>query len=301
MKIAITGGTGFVGRHVAARLRADGHDAVCLGRSDGLAEAFAGCEAVVHCAGINREIGSQTYRAVHVEFTRRVVEEARRAGVRRISILSFLRARPDCGSGYHESKWAAEEIVRGSGLDWTVLKAGVIYGRGDHMLDHLSRAFHTFPVFALVGMRSRPVRPVAVDDVARILTAAAIGDRRLTHRTVAVLGPDELLLEDAVRRVAKVVGRRPLFVRIPVLAQRGIASVAETLLTVPLISRAQVRILAEGIVEPLPAADGLPVDLLPATHFDGASIRAGLPAPGGFGRADLRWCRARPAAAETPS
>jgi hypothetical protein len=59
---------------------------------------------------------------------------------------------------------------------------------------------------------------------------------------------------------------------------------------VPVISRAQVRILAEGIVEPLPAADGLPVDLLPTTRLDEASIRAGLPPAGGFGRRDLRWC-----------
>jgi uncharacterized protein YbjT (DUF2867 family) len=290
MRIAVTGGTGFVGRHVVARLGAAGHEVVALGRDRDVEPAMLGCDAVVHCAGINREIGAQTWRAVHLEYTARVVEAARRAGVRRIAMLSFLRARPDCGSGYHESKWAAEEIVRGSGLDWTILKAGVIYGRGDHMLDHLSHAFHTFPVFGLVGLRSRPVRPVAVEDVARILAAAAVGDERLTRRTFAVLGPDELLLSEAVRRVADVAGRRPLFVPLPVLAQRGIAWLAEAVMTVPLISRAQVRILAEGIVEPLPAADGLPVDLLPATRFDEASIWAGLPPPGGFGRRDLRWC-----------
>jgi NADH dehydrogenase len=208
-------------------------------------------------------------------------------------MLSFLRARPDCGSAYHESKWSAEEIVRGSGLDWTVLRAGVIYGRGDHMLDHLSHAFHTFPVFGLVGMVSRPVRPVAVDDVARILAAAAVGDARLSHRTFAVVGPDQLLLSEAVRRVAEVVGRRPLFVPLPIAIHRLLATAAEAVMTVPLISRAQVRILAEGIVEPLPAADRLPVDLLPATRFDEASIRAGLPAPAGFGRRDLRWCAGR--------
>jgi uncharacterized protein YbjT (DUF2867 family) len=219
------------------------------------------------------------------------VAAARRAGVERISMLSFLRARPGCGSAYHESKWAAEEIVRGSGLTWTVLKAGVIYGRGDHMLDHLSHAFHTFPVFGLVGMRSRPVRPVAVDDVARILAAAAVGDPRLSRRTFALVGPEELLLSDAVRRVAGVVGRRPWFVPLPIALHRLIAVAAEAVMRVPLISRAQVRILAEGIVEPLPAADRLPVDLLPATRFDEASIRAGLPPAGGFGRADLRWCR----------
>ena len=287
----VTGGTGFVGQRVAMQIRAAGHVAVVLGRADDPGTAFAGCDAVVHCAGINREIGSQTYPKVHVEYTRSVVAAARAADVRRIVMLSFLRARPDCGSGYHESKWAAEELVRNSDLDSTILKAGVIYGRGDHMLDHLSRAFHTFPIFGLVGFRSRPVRPVAVDDVARILTAAAIGDDRLSRRTFAVLGPDELLLSDAVRLVARVTGRRPWFLPLPIVAQRVIASIAETTMTVPLISRAQVRILAEGIVEPLPAAEGLPVDLLPTTRFDAASIRAGLPALGGFGRRDLRWCR----------
>jgi uncharacterized protein YbjT (DUF2867 family) len=293
MRIAVTGGTGFVGRRLVGQLGAAGHEVVALGRDGDVEAAVAGCEAVVHCAGINREIGPQTYQAVHVQYTERVVAAARRAGVRRIAMLSFLRARPDCGSAYHESKWAAEEIVRGSGLDWTILKAGVIYGRGDHMLDHLSHAFHTVAVFGLVGLRSRPVRPVAVEDVALILTAAGIGDARLSRGTFAVLGPDELPLSDAVRRVADVTGRHPLFVPLPIVVQVGGAVLAEALMTIPLISRAQVRILAEGIVEPLPAADGLPVDLLPATRFNEASIRAGLPPPGGFGRRDLRWCVGR--------
>jgi hypothetical protein len=52
-------------------------------------------------------------------------------------------------------------------LSYTVVKAGVVYGRGDHMLHHRSRAFHSFPVLGLVGLPDRPVRPVAVDDVAR--------------------------------------------------------------------------------------------------------------------------------------
>src|SRR4051812_27504335 len=120
MKIAITGGHGFVGRHLAERFPID--DVVAVSRRSGvaiddvdaLAAAFEGCEVVAHCAGINREIGSQTYQRVHIDGTRAVVEAARRAGVKRIVMLSFLRARPDCDSPYHESKWAAEELVRGS-------------------------------------------------------------------------------------------------------------------------------------------------------------------------------------------
>lgn len=299
MRIAITGGTGFVGRRLAERLRADGHEPIVLSRRTGhdlasdsttLATAIRGCGAVVHCAGINREIGDQTYHRVHVDGTAAVIDAARAAGVPRLVMLSFLRARPDGPTTYHRSKWAAEELVRGSGLTYTILKAGVIHGRGDHMLDHLSHAFHTFPIFGLVGMRERLVRPVAVDDVARLLEAAALGDPRLANGTFAVLGPDELALGAAVRRVARVSGRRPWFVRLPIAAHQVIARLAEWTMRVPLISTAQVHILAEGIVEPAPFADPPPPDLAPRTPFSDSVIRDGLPPPGRFGTADLRWC-----------
>ncbi len=97
------------------------------------------------------------YQNVHIAGTRNVVAAAQSAGVGKFVLISFLRARPNCGSPYHESKWAAEEMVRRSGLDYTILKCGVIYGRGDHMLDHLSHAFYTFPVFALVDFSRFPV------------------------------------------------------------------------------------------------------------------------------------------------
>src|ERR1700685_2027536 len=122
MRIAITGGTGFVGGHLAAALSASGHEVVVVARgvdrrpwaqevtglpgvslarasiedSGGLAKAFEGCDAVAHCAGINREMGSRTYEAIHVRGTANVVKAAAEAGVRRLAFVSFLRARPDC-------------------------------------------------------------------------------------------------------------------------------------------------------------------------------------------------------------
>jgi NADH dehydrogenase len=156
------------------------------------------------------------------------------------------------------------------------------------MLDHLSHAFHTFPVFGLVGLADRLVRPVAVDDVARMLEAAALGDPRLADRTIAVLGPEAMPLSDAVRRVARVTGRRPIFVPLPIAAHLVIAHLAEATMKVPLISIAQVHILAEGIVDPLPFAEPPPRDITPGTPFSADAIRAGLPKPGGFGLTDLR-------------
>ncbi|MFP5342427.1 MAG: SDR family oxidoreductase [Candidatus Limnocylindria bacterium] len=299
--VAVTGGTGFVGRHVVERLRAAGDEVVILSRRTGFdlaaaelstaTAALQGCDALVHCAGINREIGSQTYDAVHVRGTRRLIEAARAANVGHVSILSFLRARPDGPTSYHRSKWAAEEIVRSSGIPFTVLKAGVIHGRGDHMLDHLSHALLTFPVFGLVGLHERAVRPVAVGDVARILVAAANGDARLRDATLAVLGPEAMPLRDAVRRVATAVDRHPRCIRLPVAAHVGLAHVWEATMRVPLISLAQVHILAEGVTEVAPFGTEPPPDLRPSTPFDVPTIRAGLPAAERYGCRDLRWCR----------
>ena len=301
-RIAVTGGTGFVGRHVVQRLELAGHEAVSLSRRTGtdlgspdpaaLREALRGCDAVVHCAGINREVGTQTYDAVHVRGTRALIDASRAAGVRHISVLSFLRARPDGPTAYHRTKWAAEALIRESGIPYTVLKAGVIHGRGDHMLDHLSHALYTFPVFGLVGMHEQPVRPVAVDDVARILEAAATGDERLRNQTIAVLGPDEMRLGDAVRLVADTIGRHPVYVRLPIVTHLALARACEAVMRVPLVSIAQVHILAEGVVEASPAALEPPTDLLPQTPFSTAVIRAGLPEAGAFGCRDLLWCRA---------
>jgi uncharacterized protein YbjT (DUF2867 family) len=310
MKVAVTGGTGFVGRHLARALLADGHDVVLLARGvdrrdssilatgamfvaasteDGgsLQAAFAGCDAVAHFAGINREVGPQTYERVHVRGTAAVVEAARAAGVRKIVYLSFLRARPGCGSAYHESKWAAEEIVRSSGLDYTILKSGVIYGRGDHLLDHVSRALYTFPVFPLVGFRPTRLRPVFVRDVVRLAEAALV-DPRLSQRTIAVLGPEELGAGEAIHRIATAAGRTVPVIAAPVVVHRLLAWLFERTMTVPLVAAAQVRILSESVTEPLPFADAPPADLAPATMFSVDRIRAELPPAGPFGLHDLR-------------
>ncbi|MCV0334248.1 NAD(P)H-binding protein [Microbacterium sp.] len=292
MRVAITGGTGFVGRNLAERL----DDAVVVSRRNGvditdvdaLASAFEGCDAVAHCAGINREIGEQTFRRVHVDGTRAVVEAARRAGVQRIVLVSFLRARPDCGSGYHESKWEAEEIVRASGIPHTILKSGMIYGPGDHMIDHVTKAVRTLPFFWTVGYRERTARPVPVEDAVDVLVAALEG--RIEEPTIAVMGADEITLGEAIRRIARVAGRRPAFVPVPTWMVRALAQVTEWTMVVPLVAKAQARMLAEGVSEPAPFAPEAPLGIRPSRPFDDARIREALP-QGRFTLDDLRITR----------
>lgn len=294
MRIAVTGGTGFVGRHLIERLVAGGHEAVCVARqphppvhgvtvtvadvadADKLREACERCDAIVHLAGINRANGAQTFERVHVAGTRNVVAAARAAGARKVLTVSFLKARPDCGSRYHETKWESEQIIAQSGLDYVVLKAGVVFGPGDGMVTNIWRAIRIMPVFGAVGFRPTMISPVWVGDVAELLSAGATGST-LVRRTVSVVGPEVMSLADAVRRVARAMHRPVLVLPLPLWVHHAFGWIAERVMSRPLASVAQVRMLAEGAGDPLPGAELPPADLRPTTRFDGVSIAASLP------------------------
>lgn len=295
MRVAITGGSGFVGSHLARRFSAA--DVTTVSRRQGtpvddvdkLTKALEGCEAVAHCAGINHEMGQQTFDRVHVQGTASVIEAARRAGVRKIVMLSFLRARPGTGSPYHESKWAAEEMIRASGIEYTILKAGMIYGRGDHLVDHLTRSILTVPLFASVGLRERTISPVPVDALVDVLVAAL--GTRLTNQTVAVRGGETLLLSEATRRVARFLNRRVFIFPAPVAFHYALAQLTEWTMKVPLLAKAQARMLAEGVTDAAMPAAELPDDLRPRLPFNDAQIRDALPELEGFSWRDFRWAR----------
>ena len=106
------------------------------------------------------------------------------------------------------------------------------------------------------------------------------------------MGPEAIALSEAVRRVGQAIDQHPLYLPVPIAVQKVIAWFAERTMKIPLLSLAQLRILSEGIVEPLPACDGLPEDLLPTTHFTAEQIHKGLPEPGPFHFHDLRCVKA---------
>ena len=140
MKVAIAGGSGFVGRHVVEALRARGHAVVVLARGRrGLplgaelvscdlargavpAEALRGCDAVTNLVGIKREEGTQTFEAVHVEATRGLLSACVEAGARRFVHVSVVCSRPDPRLPYHDTKWRAGRRCARAG--WTSRSSG---------------------------------------------------------------------------------------------------------------------------------------------------------------------------------
>ena len=299
MKIAVTGGTGFIGRHLARDLVSRGHDVILIARgqykrnsqpvegatfvaqdinaTDSLQVIFRGCDAVVHCAGTSIEEGKQTFRQLHVEGTRSAVRAAQGAGVKKFVLVSYLNVRPNVKSEYHTTKWEGEEIVRASKLNYTILKAGLVYGPGDHLLNNLSNLFRKMPVFAAVGLREKNVRLVAVEDLVDVIRAS-LEENRFARQTVAVVGPEEFPFSQAARRISKAMGRSFLIVLpFPVFFHRILAFFSERFMPKPLITKSQVQMLADGISQPTLESIALPDDLKPKTRFTEQEIRKGLP------------------------
>src|SRR5439155_80285 len=174
--IAVTGATGFVGRHITTVLARRGHTVRALVRDPRRAPTFqslgvelvpgdvadAGAlttlmrsaNAVVHLVGIIVEMGPATFHAVHVEGTRRVVEAARRAGVE------------PGATPYYRTKWHAEELIRASGLSHAVFRPSIINGPESPPIRTLARLHRWSPVVPVFGDGHYPTQPVWVEDVA---------------------------------------------------------------------------------------------------------------------------------------
>ncbi len=269
--IAVVGGTGFVGRHVERALGTAGHEARALSRRTGFdalrpdPAALRGADAVVNLAGIKREEGAQTFRAVHVEAVERLVAAMKEAGVRRFVHVSVTAAKEKPEWPYHHTKWLGEQAVRASGLDWTILRAGVIYGEGDDLLAHLVAMVRAAPVFPIVGKGTAPMMPVDANDVAAAV-AGALRNPSSAGQSYDVVGPERLALRDVVSRVARALDL-PLWIRpTPVWLMGVPVFLMEKFARRPLSTRAQLRMLVEGLTgDPGPARRELGVEPAPFT------------------------------------
>ena len=261
MRVAVTGGTGFVGRHVVRALVGAGHEVVVISTgarsrvvppsvrfvqadvtdSPSLAEMFAGCQAVINLVAIIREHGNVTFDLVNRVGSERVAEAARAAGVAHLIQQSANGADPDPAYPYLQTKWAGEEAVIGSGVPYTVLRPSLIFGPGDGFFTLLSRVIRLTPVTVVAGDGSTLFQPISVDDVAQCMLIAL--ERGPSHRVHTIGGPEHLSYNEIVGIIKVAIGAHRYTVHAPVPAMVPLAFLMQTLLPRPPLTLDQLRML----------------------------------------------------------
>ncbi len=237
-KVALLGGSGFVGSHLSFHLRNAGYRCRVLTRHafrhpglrlagevrevgdyalDALVPALEGCDAAINLIGIlNPGKGSADFQSVHVELAERVVEACRQAGVRRLLHMSALNADPAAGSDYLRSKGEGEQRVHALGtpdIAVTSFQPSVIFGPDDSFLNRFARLLKLPGPLPLACAGAR-FAPVYVMDVAEAFLRA-LPDRATFGRRYPLCGPDIYTLEEIVRLVADHTHRRKTIIRLP--------------------------------------------------------------------------------------
>ncbi len=225
--ILVLGGTGFVGSHLVPRLVSAGFRVTVVTRkrdnarrlfllptitvAEGdihdratLSRLARSCDAVINLVGIINERGGQTFARNHVELPRNVIAACREAGVSRLLHMSGLNADPAGPSRYLQTKGEAEAAVTASGLEWTIFRPSVIFGRGDSFLAMFARLVRGLPVVPL-GSPGARFQPVYVGDVAHCFVQS-LGDIRTVGQRFDLCGPRVYTLRELVAYVGEVSG-----------------------------------------------------------------------------------------------
>nr|VFK15461.1 MAG: NADH dehydrogenase [Candidatus Kentron sp. LPFa]VFK31209.1 MAG: NADH dehydrogenase [Candidatus Kentron sp. LPFa] len=278
MKVAILGGTGFLGSYLVDALIAHGYRPALLARpgsekraprkaecawttgeihdKETLRRLFSGCEAVIYNIGILREFPRRgiTFESLQYAGPKCAMDVATELGVTRFLLTSANGVKPD-GTPYQRTKYRAEEYLRASALAGTVFRPSVIFGdpRGrmefaTQLYKEIIRAPLPAPLFhegflPFKAGRFR-VSPIHVQDVAEIYVKA-LENPEAIHKTYTLCGPEALEWRAIMKIIGRAVGRNKWTVPVPVLPIRIAAALLERSADFPL-TRDQLTMLLEG-------------------------------------------------------
>src|SRR5579885_3040388 len=216
--ILVTGASGYIGRHLVARLVQEGEKPRCLVRNvkraasilpaagielvqgdttqlASLETAVQGVETIVHAAFLTadrKESAPHQYEKTNVQGTANLIQAAKGAGVRRIIEISGLGTRPDKPGSYMQGRYLAEKMVKESGLDWTIIQPSVLFGKDAPFIKGLTDLVRTSPVVPLIGGGKVMFQPIYVEDVVSVILRILAEPERTRQRTFTIGGPEYL-------------------------------------------------------------------------------------------------------------
>ena len=169
-----------------------------------------GCDVMVTLIGAGRQSArdvATSYEESNVGAVRRAVDMCRSIGIKKLIYLSGLGVSPDIELAYFISKFRAEQLIKRSGLEYTIFRPSYIVGNNDHLHKLLLEQAHTTKEITLPGSGNYNIQPIHIDDVSKIILNS-FTSQRLRNKTVDLVGPDPIKLLQYFRIYAKLTDAR---------------------------------------------------------------------------------------------
>lgn len=251
MRIAVIGAYGLIGSYVSARLAADGHQVVGVGRDiDAAGRRFpaewkradmatasveewtvvlADTVAVINCAGALQDSPRDDLKAVHVEGVRRLAEACEAIGVRRLVHISAAGVGPGRRTAFNNTKLEAETLLAKSALEWIILRPGLVFAQTAYGGTALLRGLAGFPGASPLVFGESLVQVIGAEDLAAAVARCLAPDAP-TRVSLDMVHDEALTLIDLVGRLRGWLGLRPVrTVRLPLGVARVTAAVSDAL------------------------------------------------------------------------
>lgn len=249
--ILVTGATGFIGRHLIARLMAEQRPVRCLlpeSKSkklpwdaqapfapelvvgnildeEALFKAVTGVHTIIHLESAQWWGRTRQLERIELIGTRNLINVARSARVGRIIALSHLGATPASAYTLLRIKGMVEEGIRASGLAYTIIRTGLVFGEDDSFVNHIAMILSLSPlIFFMPGRGEVVLHPIYIDDLIKALwiSLEAIDT---VDMTLEVGGPEYTTLEDMIHTIMRVTGVYRFILPMPPYLLRWITSV----------------------------------------------------------------------------
>ncbi len=305
--ILVTGGTGFIGQVLIRQLVAAGHRVRLLIRPSkqsprlpkgipvevtvsslnderSLRAAMVSIHTVYHLASVERRGAEADLMATDVQGTRNILQAAVEAQVDRFFYVSHLGADRASAFPVLKIKAIAEEFIRRSGLDFTILRTAMVFGVNDGFTTGLAQTARVLPfVFLLPGLGDNLLQPIWVEDLATCLTWA-LDDEDSRRQTIEVGGPEFLTFREVVETILRKIGVKRTLISVYPPVLRLITVLLEYVFPAPPISIYWLDYMATNrtcsldtvprVFNLLPARFSQRIDYLETRHWRRALVRS---------------------------
>ncbi len=183
-------------------------------RPEELVRSLHGASTIINTYWVRFPRGKSTFETA-VENTRTLISAARNAEVERIVHVSIANPSLESNLGYYKGKAQLEKSVVESGLSYVILRPTVIFGLEDILINNIAWFIRRFPVFGIPGDGRYRIRPIYVEDMARLIASAV--DRK-ENAVLDAVGPESYTFVDLVRQIAVQLGQRTRLVHLPLAA-----------------------------------------------------------------------------------